>query len=278
MNVFILYTAGLLGQEPAKSIWDISSGQDLVLVMLALFLLVGMITVGVVALNLVFVLKKIIGPEPVAKPVDTRSWWQRMAGLHALNQEKDLMMEHAYDGIAELDNPTPPWFMGLFYGTIVFGVIYLLIFHVFGTGEIMIQEYTQEMAIADKQREEYIKKVAGSINENTVTQLKDAKGIDAGKAIFTQNCVACHGANAEGKVGPNLTDAYWLHGGNVKAVFHVITEGVPEKGMVSWKKQLNPLQVQQVASYILSLQGSNPAGAKEPQGEKEGMGQSVATR
>ena len=280
MNSFILLNGGLLGQEPAKSIWDISSGQDLLLVTVALFLLVGMVAVGAVALNLVFLLKKIIEPESqaVAKPVDSRSWWQRMAGLHELNQEKNLTMEHAYDGIAELDNPTPPWFMGLFYGSIVAAVIYLLVYHVFNPGDIMVQEYTQEMAIADKQREDYIKKVAGSINENTVTLLKDAKGIDAGKVLFTQNCVACHGANAEGKVGPNLTDAYWLHGGDVKAVFHIITEGVPEKGMMSWKKQLNPLQVQQVASYILSLQGTNPAGAKEPQGEKVATGSPVATR
>jgi cytochrome c oxidase cbb3-type subunit 3 len=272
MNLFILRIGELLAQEPAKSIWDISSGQDLFLVVMALLLLIGMLVIGIVALNLVFLLKKALGPEPVAKPSDTRSWWHRMLGLHSLSQEKDLIMEHAYDGIVELDNPTPPWFMGLFYGTIVTAVIYLLVFHVFGSGDIMVQEYTQEMAIADKQREEYIKKVAGSINEKTVSQLTDTKGIEAGKSLFAQNCTACHGVNAEGKVGPNLTDAFWLHGGNVKAIFRVITEGVPEKGMIAWKRQLNPLQVQQLASYILSLQGSNPAGAKEPQGE------SVASR
>jgi cytochrome c oxidase cbb3-type subunit 3 len=278
MNLFILRNGFLLAQEPAKSTGDISSGQDLLLVTLAFLLLIGMITIGVVALNLVFLLKKALGPEPAAKTADTRSWWQRVMGLHALSQEDDLVMEHAYDGIAELDNPTPAWFMGLFYGTIAFGVIYLLVYHVFDSGDTMKQEYAQEMAIADKLRADYIKKVAGSINENTVTQQKDAKGIEAGKVLFTQNCVACHGANAEGKVGPNLTDAYWLHGGSVKAIYHVITEGVPEKGMISWKRQLNPLQVQQVASYILSLQGSNPAGAKEPQGEKETANVPVAMR
>ena len=272
MNFAVLPESGLL----AQSIWAIPTGQELFQLVLALALLTGMIGVGVATLYLLLILKKLVGPAPVVKPVDPRSLWQRVAGLHALSQEKELTMEHAYDGITELDNPTPPWFMGLFYSTIVFAVIYLIVFHVVGSGDIMEREYTQEMAVADQQREEYIRKVAGSINENTVTQLKDVKGIEAGKALLTQHCTACHGANAEGKVGPNLTDAYWLHGGNMKAIFHIITEGVPEKGMIPWKKQLNPLQVQQLASYILSLQGSNPVGAKEPQGEKEVAAVSVS--
>ena len=282
MNLIISISSGLLAPEPTNSIWAISSGQDLVLVMLGLLMLVGMIGIGVVALNLLLVYKKAFDPEPIrillVKPIDARSLWQRLSGLHLLSEEKELMMEHAYDGIAELDNPTPPWFMGLFYGSIAFAVVYMIVFHVVGSGDIMTDEYKQEMVIADKQREDYIAKVAGSINENTVTQLIDVKGIGAGKALYTQNCVVCHGANAEGKIGPNLTDVFWLHGGKVKAIFHVITEGIPEKGMIAWKKQLNPLQVQQVASYILSLQGSNPAGAKEPQGDKVRTSVPVAMR
>lgn len=261
----------VLSADPANSIWHVASGQELVWLMLSLVLLIALIGVGVLALNLLFILRKALAPAPVPAViyVDPRPLWQRLAGLHSLSQENDLMMEHAYDGIAELDNPTPPWFMGLFYSTIVFAVVYLIVFHVAGSGDIMGSEYTQEVAIADKQREAYIARVAGSINENTVTQLVDIKGIGVGKALFTQNCTVCHGANAEGKIGPNLTDTFWLHGGKVKTIFHTITEGVPGKGMIAWKRQLNPLQVQQVASYILSLQGSNPAGAKEPQGEKE---------
>lgn len=258
--------------DPANSIWAISSGQDLVLLIVSLFLLIGLVGVGVLALNLLLVLRKALSPEPapvVVQPVDPRSIWQQLAGLHLLSQEKELTMEHAYDEITELDNPTPPWFMGLFYSTIVFAVVYLIVFHVAGSGDIMGSEYTQEVAIADRQREAYIARVAGGINENTVTQLIDVKGIGAGKVLFAQNCTACHGANGEGKVGPNLTDAFWLHGGSVKNIFHTLTEGVPAKGMIAWKRQLNPLQLQQLASYVMSLEGSNPAGAKEPQGEKE---------
>jgi cytochrome c oxidase cbb3-type subunit 3 len=270
MNLVIVLISGLLALEPTPSMWSLSSGQDLLMISLAMILLVGLVLVGVVALYLLLVLQKALGTEAAGKVADSRPLWQKVTGMRPISQEKELIMEHAYDGIAELDNPTPPWFMWLFYSTIVFAVIYLFAYHIIGSGDIMVKEYTQEMAIADKEREAYISKVAGSINENTATLMKDAKSIDAGKALFAQNCVACHGANGEGKVGPNLTDAYWLHGGSVKAVFHTLTEGVPEKGMISWKKQLNPLQIQQVASFVLSLQGSNPAGAKEPQGEKAG--------
>jgi len=276
MNLFILLYSGLFAPENGQSVLSISSGEDLLLLSLALLLLVGLVLVAAMAIYLLFVLKKALNPNAASQPAEHRTFWQYITGLRPISQEKDLMMEHAYDGIAELDNPTPPWFMWLFYSTIGFAAIYLLIFHVIGSGDIMAQEYTQEMAIADKQREEYIKKVAGSINENTVTLLKDTKSVGEGKTLFTQYCTACHGEKGEGKVGPNLTDVYWLHGGNVKAVFHTITEGVPEKGMISWKKQLNPLQIQQVTSYVLSLQGTNPAGAKEPQGEKESTSVALA--
>lgn len=256
--------------DPAaeKSVWDLTSGEDLLWVMVMIFVTVATGLLLVITLYLGYILRRVLNPQEANKPVDTRTTWQKWAGLHALSQEKDLTLEHAYDGIAELNNPTPPWFMGLFYATIVFGLVYLVIFHVIGKGNVMEQEYTQEVAIAEKQRDAYLKLVAGKINENTVTKLDDKKGIEAGKTLFGQYCTACHGQNGEGKVGPNLTDEYWLHGGTMKAVFHTVTEGVPDKGMISWKKQLNPLQIQQVASYVLSLQGTKPAGAKEPQGEK----------
>ncbi len=269
MNVFILVDNG--GLDIAPSIWAVLSGQDLVMLLLALVLLAGMVVVGVVSLYLLLILRKLLGPVTVAAPtpVDTRSLGQWLWGTRPLSQEHDLVMAHSYDGIAELDNPAPPWFMGLFYGTIAIAVLYMISYHIVGSGDIMGTEYKQEMALGDQQREAYIAKVAGGINENTVTRLVDAKGIGAGKVLFVQNCVVCHGANAEGKVGPNLTDAFWLHGGTVNRIFHTLTEGVPEKGMISWKKQLNPLQLQQLASYVMSLQGSNPAGAKAPQGDKE---------
>ncbi|MEZ0607589.1 cbb3-type cytochrome c oxidase N-terminal domain-containing protein [Fibrella sp. WM1] len=265
----LFVTAGLAtasGNAPGKSIWAIESGEELVLLIALITLLVGMVLVGFLCVYLLIMLKAILAPAGQA--TEKRTFWQYVTGLWPLAQERELVMAHAYDGIHELDNPTPPWFMGLFYGSIGFAVIYLLLFHVAGVGQLSLAEYNEEVQVAEVAREAYIQKVAGSINENTVKLVGDAKSLDAGKVLFSQKCVACHGQQAQGGVGPNLTDEYWLHGGSVKAVYHTINEGVPEKGMMSWKSQLNPLQVQQVASYILSLQGSKPVGAKEPQGEK----------
>lgn len=199
--------------------------------------------------------------------LENRTLWQKLLSLKPISMEKDMMMEHKYDGIAELDNPTPPWFMYLFYSTIAFAFVYLIIFHVSGNGKIMEKEYAKEIADANIIHEEYMKKFANSVNENNVVALNDAKSLEDGKALYMQNCVACHGAEGQGGVGPNLTDAYWLHGGSVKEIFHTINEGVPEKGMISWKKSLNPIQIQHVVSFLEKFKGTKPANAKEAQGE-----------
>ena len=185
------------------------------------------------------------------------------------SQNNKLLLEHAPDGIEELDNPTPPWFMFLFYGTIAFSIGYLVYYHVLREGDVMNQEYTAEMQKATQEREAYLKKFANSVNEDNVTALTTPEGIADGKKLYAQYCVACHGEAGQGGVGPNLCDEYWLHGGNVKAIFKTITHGVPDKGMIAWDKQLNPLQIQQVASFIVTLKGTNPPGAKAPQGEKD---------
>ena len=250
-------------------LWNPTSGTDLLWLFITLLITAAVLLTLAISIYLLVTLRQLLEPQVVAQPVVPKeSFWKRFIGLHALEQEHTLAMEHTYDNIVELDNPPPPWFMALFYSTIAFGVVYLAVYHVFGAGDVMAQEYTQEVAIADKQREAYIKLVAGKINESTVTQLADSKGLGEGHALFTTYCTACHGTKGEGIVGPNLTDDFWLHGGTVKAVYHTINEGVPEKGMVSWKKQLNPLQVQQVASFILSINGTNPPNGKAPQGEK----------
>lgn len=211
-------------------------------------------------------IKKSKGLSETELIMENRTFWQKVFSLKPLTMEKDIEMEHKYDEIAELDNPTPPWFMYLFYATIVFAIVYLLVFHVSGDGKIMETEYALAMKEANIEHEEYMKKFANSVNENNVVALTDAKSLGDGKAIYLQNCLACHGAEGQGGVGPNLTDAYWLHGGSVKEIFHTITEGVPEKGMISWKKSLNPIQIQHVVSFMETLKGTKPANAKEPQG------------
>ena len=231
--------------------------------LVSLIFLTGVVIL-IVTLQLNAALKKLVQLPKEAE--DTLTWWQKFTGLKPLEEERNLMMEHTYDGIEELDNPTPPWFMYLFYLTVLFAVVYGLYYHVYLDGNIQETEYKTEVAVAEKAREEYMKKFANSVNENNVTAVTGAKDITEGAKIYSTNCIACHGDKGQGGVGPNLTDKFWIHGGDVKALFKTLTYGVPEKGMIAWNKTLNPLQIQKVASFILTLQGTKPAGAKEPQG------------
>jgi cytochrome c oxidase cbb3-type subunit 3 len=195
--------------------------------------------------------------------------WNKLLSLRPLSEEKDLLIEHEYDGIQELDNPTPSWFMYLFYSTIVFAVAYLLIYHVFGVGQLQYAEYRTEVAQADVAKKEFLSKAANRVDESTVKLVKDPAVIASGQAIFKQTCSPCHGEHAQGVVGPNLTDDFWLHGGKINDIFKTIKYGAPAKGMPTWEKQLSAKQIADVANYVKSLHGTNPANPKEPQGTKE---------
>jgi cytochrome c oxidase cbb3-type subunit III len=179
--------------------------------------------------------------------------------------EHELLLNHDYDGIRELDSQIPPWFLWLFYVTIFFSVVYLLDYHVFNSSPLQEAEYNLQVEQAKIERTALINSGA-FLNEESVTLLTDAAALDAGKQVFTTNCVACHTADGGGLVGPNLTDDYWINGGGIKNVFKTIKYGVVAKGMISWQSQLNPTQIQNVASYIISLRGTKPANPKAPQG------------
>ncbi len=198
--------------------------------------------------------------------------FNRLMGLKPLSEEHELVMEHTFDGIAELDNPTPRWFMVLFYGSIIFAAGYLLHYEVLGSGKNQEQEYVAELEQAARDKEAFLlnpANAASAVNENNIEQSKDAVIIQSGAALYANRCTPCHGAAGEGIVGPNLTDEFWLHGGGVKDVFKVIKYGVPEKGMVAWEKSLSAQQIADITNYVLSLQGSKPANAKAPQGDKQ---------
>jgi cytochrome c oxidase cbb3-type subunit III len=184
-----------------------------------------------------------------------------------LEQEGKVMTDHEYDGIRELDNNLPPWWKYGFYFTIVFGIIYLINFHVTRSSPSQLQEYQTEMAEAEASKSSRLKTAAASVDENSVTALTDPALIASGLEIYKGNCASCHGQNGEGGVGPNLTDEFWINGGGIKNIFKVIKYGVPAKGMISWQQSLKPEAIQKVASYLLTLEGTNPANGKEPQGE-----------
>lgn len=189
-------------------------------------------------------------------------------GLDVFDDERDILLDHEYDGIQELNNKLPPWWVGLFWITIVIAVIYFPYYHMF-SGWSAASEYEAEMAAAKVEVDAYLKESGGNITEENVTLLKGDADVAAGQEIYATNCVACHVADGGGLVGPNLTDKFWLHGGGIHNVFKTIKYGVPEKGMIAWKTSLSPTQIQQVASFILvKLQGTTPAKPKAAEGEE----------
>ncbi|HSN48875.1 MAG TPA: cbb3-type cytochrome c oxidase N-terminal domain-containing protein [Flavobacterium sp.] len=199
------------------------------------------------------------------------SWYKNLMKLTnksvPIEEEGELLLEHDYDGIKELDNNLPPWWVYLFYACIIFSVVYMVRFEIMGADN-QEMELKKEMAQAQIDIAEYKKTAPDLMDENTVTLLTDPADLAAGKAIYTANCVACHRPDGGGQIGPNLTDEQWILGGGIKNVFHTLVNGGRDgKGMISWKGTLKPKQMQEVASYVLSLKGSNPKDPKAPEGE-----------
>lgn len=181
------------------------------------------------------------------------------------NKELDQELNHEYDGIREYDNPLPRWWLLTFFATIVFTFAYWGYYHVLEVGLLPEQALTkQNQATAEAQAA-----AAATINnEQLIALSKDAQTVEAGKAVFAQTCVACHGDRGQGGIGPNLTDAYWIHGSSPMQIRHVISEGVIEKGMAAWKSMLGEKKINEVVAFILTLKNTNIPG-KAPQGTLE---------
>lgn len=207
--------------------------------------------------------------KPVESPIAIwiKSKYAEMVYDAPVEAEQTIVLDHNYDGIRELDNNLPPWWTYLFYASIVFAVVYMARYHIFD-GVDQTQEYEIEVAEAKVAIEEYKRNNKDLVDANSVVQLTDAGDLAAGKAIYTSSCVACHKDTGAGGIGPNLTDAYWILGGGIKNIFHTISEGGRAgKGMIAWKGEIKPSEMAQVASYIMTLQGTNPPEAKEPEGD-----------
>ncbi len=204
--------------------------------------------------------------------VDNWAWAKKIINkwtrAKAVEEEDEIILDHNYDGIKELDNNLPPWWLYMFYATIIFAAVYLVRYHVLGADN-QEMEYANAVAEAKRELAAYKSNAPEAvIDAETATVLTSDADLSRGKAVYNLNCAACHIADGGGGIGPNLTDEYWILGGGMKNIFNTIANGGRDgKGMVAWNKTLKPIDIQKVASYIISLQGTTPAKPKEAQGE-----------
>ena len=263
-------------ETPAASIWDDP--------MLTFYVAVGFIFVVtlLVLLVAVYILQVIkvmtrqvaqeksqrLGIEYKEEPSLWAKLWKESNDFVPLEKEADIMLDHDYDGIRELDNHLPPWWKWLFYLSIVFAGVYLFFYHITDTLPLPKQEYENELSLAQEQaRKLQASNPVAAIDETNVTATTDALAIADGKQTFLNNCASCHRKDGGGDIGPNLTDEYWKHGGDIKDIFKVVRLGVQGTNMIAWEGFISPEKMQNVASYVLTLKGSNPENPKKPEGE-----------
>lgn len=193
---------------------------------------------------------------------------QLLTGAVPIEEEHKIDLGHDYDGIRELDNPMPPWWLAFFFVSIVFAVVYMFHYHVLGTGDLQEAEYNKVMERETAKVQAYLKEQAMDVDETNATLMTAEADLLKGKSLFINNCAVCHKEDGRGEVGPNLTDDYWVYGNDIKDVFKVIKKGAPN-GMPEHQSKFNPIQIQQVASYVLHLDYvSESDGGKEPEGEQ----------
>ena len=231
-----------------------------------------MVAINLILLGVVFYLRNMFNqfiemvrpPQKQVESVSLKKINALLTDAVAIEEEHTILMQHEYDGIRELDNNLPPWWVWGFFATIFFAIVYLFNYHVFKSSDLQYKAYDKEMAQAKKDIDAYLSKMAMNVDETNATLLTDQGALSSGKALFDANCVVCHNPKGEGNIGPNLTDDSWIYGPDVKDLFKTIKYGTPN-GMPEHQSKLNPVQLQQVASYILSLPYTK---GKEPQGKE----------
>jgi len=188
------------------------------------------------------------------------------------------VLDHSVDGIQEYDNPTPGWWNWTFAATVVFAIGYAVAQHALGLIPTAQEEWAGEEAIAlEKATAEAVNAVTEA---DLAVLLADPAHLAAGAAKYATTCLVCHGAAGQGNIGPNLTDKFWIHGdGSLLAIHKAVADGVPEKGMPMWKKQMSTQELRDVVAFLGSMRGKNVTGGKDPQGQiiKEFQGQASET-
>ena len=271
--LLLLKPGSVLAQtEEATTFWT----PDAIFYALVSLLFVVAILVLIVAVYLIQVFKAVLDggltEEQKAAKAAEPSWlsklWARWNDFKPVEQEGEILLDHDYDGIRELDNHLPPWWKWLFYATIVYGIGYIAVFHVFETAPLQEERYALQIEAAEAAKLAFAEEQGGDVlDENTVTQSVEPAVLIAGKEIFDERCATCHGPGGGGIAGPNLTDQYWKNGGGIKNIFATIKNGVSGTAMIPWETFLSPEKISQVSSFVMSLEGTNPPGGKAPEGE-----------
>ena len=273
MLMLVLFASGSYAQGESNDSSTLLTIVVVVAIVAALVLLV--------AIYALQVLTKLLRSEEERRVKETGETAEPVTGLWQtilrianrrvdIKDEESIILDHNYDGIRELDNHLPPWWTYLFYATVVFAIFYVIFYHVTDTLPLQEKEYEIEIAEAAAMAEMRLaaSQAAGTaFSEAELELTTDADILASGEKVFSQQCAVCHKTDGGGSIGPNLTDDYWIHGGDIQSVFTTIKVGVPDKGMISWEAILSPEQMRDVANYIKSLRGTNPPGAKASQGE-----------
>ena len=249
----LLLTGSAVWAQPEAGPTSVSIGEEFVQELRTMLVMLGIIIFLVVNILILMTVKD-------AKHLSLK---YILGGFTGRNAE-DPVMDHNYDGIMELDNPVPAWLRLIMYGGVAFAFIYIIHFHILGTGPLQEEEYQIEMAEAE------IKYKSVELPDDMIKLVTDQGRLARARTIFKENCATCHTENLGGDTGPNLTDEYWLHGGTVLDLYTTITNGVEGKAMISWKSRISSSERLELASYILSMQGTNPPNPRAPEGTKMG--------
>jgi cytochrome c oxidase cbb3-type subunit 3 len=228
--------------------------------LLAIFTFLGMIY------RMVRIMQNIPEREPVLNRLMKLNLLDYFNKSVSIDKEETIVLDHDYDGIRELDNSLPPWWKWGFVMTVVFSVVYMWYYHV-NDGPKQIDEYNAAVLIAEQEQATYLAKAGNAIDEHNVKLITEAAELADAGVLFKNTCAACHREDAGGNVGPNLTDAYWLHGGSLPDVFKSVKYGWKDKGMPAWQHNMSAKQIAGLTSYIRSLKGSKVEGGKAPQGD-----------